>query len=91
MSIALLDVFIWLVYTEHARTMVDAHYHHGACWGIDCCLFLYGIRLSEFALLRQLLYVGFLPDLVFTVCFPVHCPFVLCACSPVTLNLANDE
>ena len=90
MTIALPDVFIWLVYTEHARTMVDAPDHHSGCWEVDCCLFLYDIRLSEFALLHQFLRVGLLRDLVFTVCFPVHCLFV-CAVSPVTLNLANDE
>ena len=47
---------------------------------LSAILFLHDIRLFEFALLHQFLYVGLLPDLVLTVCFPVHCPCVCAVC-----------
>ena len=67
-------------YIECARTIIYAPYHDDGCWGIDCCLFLYGIRLAEFALLHQLIHAGVLPELVLTACFPVHAPFVCAVC-----------
>ena len=75
-------------HSEHARSTVD-----DGCRGIDYCLFSSAIRLFLLALLHQLLYVGLLRDLVLTVCFPVHCPFVcaMCLLSCGTLDLANDE
>ena len=74
------------------RMMVDVRPRDGDCWGIDCCMFLYhNSFLNSLYGITCFTLVSYVTlCLLYAFLYTVHL-FVLCACSPVILDAADDE